>query len=46
MSRIKLEERGVNLYDENDWDKMNAFIVSNIPNFEQAFREPIKGLKK
>ena len=45
MSRIKIEEREVNLYDESDWDKMNAFIVSHIPSFEKAFRGYIKGLK-
>jgi len=46
MSRIKVEERGVSLFDESNWDKMNEFIVSNIPDFEKAFRGYIKGLKR
>lgn len=45
MSRIKIEERGVSLYNESDWEKMNTFIVSNLPAFEGAFRAYIGSLK-
>jgi len=46
MSRIKIEERGVSLFNESDWEKMSAFIVSHISDFENAFQGYIKGLKK
>lgn len=45
MSRIKIEEQGVNLFNESDWDRMNTFIVSNLPKFENAFQPFVKNLK-
>lgn len=45
MSRIKIEEQGVNLYNESDWEKMNAFIVSNLPKFENSLQPYIKFLR-
>ncbi len=45
MSRIRIEEQGVNLYNESDWERMNAFIVSNLPKFENALQPHIKNLK-
>lgn len=45
MSRIKIEEQGVSLYNENDWEKMNNFIVSNLPKFENAIQPFIKSLR-
>lgn len=45
MSRIKIEEQGVSIFDESDWEKMNTFIVTNLPNFEKAFGQFIKNLK-
>lgn len=45
MSRIKFELSGVNLYNENDWPRMNEFIVSNLPRFETAMQPFIKKLK-
>jgi hypothetical protein len=45
MSRIKIEEQGVNLYDETDWERMNTFIISNLPRFENALQPSIKNLK-
>lgn len=45
MSRIKIEEQGVNIFNESDWDRMNTFIISNLPKFENAFRPFIKNLK-
>ena len=45
MSRIKIEEQGVNLFNESDWDKMNTFLVTNLPKFEKAIQPFIKTLK-
>lgn len=45
MSRIKTEEQGVNLYNEADWDRMNTFIISNLPKFENALQPYIKSLR-
>ena len=45
MSRIKIEEQGVNLYNESDWESMNEFMVSNLPMFENAFSPFIKNLR-
>lgn len=45
MSRIKIEEQGVNLFNESDWERMNEFIVSNLPRFEKALQPYIKDVK-
>ena len=45
MSRIKIEEKGVNLFNEFDWDKMNTFLITNLPKFEKAIQPFIKTLK-
>jgi len=45
MSRIRIEESGVNIYNETDWEKMNAFIVSNLPKFENALQPYIRTLR-
>ncbi len=45
MSRIKIEQDGVNLYNETDWSTMNEFIVLNLPKFENAVQPYIKDLK-
>jgi uncharacterized protein with ParB-like and HNH nuclease domain len=45
MSRIKIEEKGLNLYNESDWADMNAFLVTNLPKFEKALQPFIKILK-
>ena len=45
MSRIKIEEQGVTLYDDNDWERMNSFLISNLPKFEKAFTPFIKKLR-
>lgn len=45
MSRIKYEMNGVSIYDNNDWDKMNDFLVSYLPKFEEALHLAIKKLK-
>lgn len=45
MSRIKIEEQDVNLFNESDWETMNEFIVSNLPKFEKALQPFIKNLR-
>lgn len=45
MSRIKIEEPGVNLFSESDWDAMNTFLVTNLPKFEKALNPFIKNLR-
>ena len=45
MSRIKHELNDVNLFDKNDWDKMNEFLVTNLSKFEKALQQEIKKLK-
>jgi hypothetical protein len=44
MSRIKFEMQNVNLFEQNDWDKMNEFIISNLSKFEKAFKPAISKL--
>jgi uncharacterized protein with ParB-like and HNH nuclease domain len=45
MSRIKIEQQGINLFDETDWQVMNEFIVTNLAKFEGALNPFIKNLK-
>lgn len=45
MSRIKYELADVNLFDKSDWEKMNGFLVTNLPKFESALQPAIKNLK-
>lgn len=45
MSRVKYELKGVNLYEENNWDKMNEFLIENLPKFEKALQPAIKKLR-
>lgn len=45
MSRIKIEEQGVSLYNDVDWERMNSFLISNLPKFEKALQLYIKQLK-
>ena len=45
MSRIKYELDNVSLFEENDWDIMNKFIVNNLPKFELAFKPEIDKIK-
>lgn len=44
MSRIKVEQQYVSLYNESDWNSMNDFLVSNTPKFQKAFVPFIKEL--
>lgn len=45
MSRIKIEEQGVSLDNDDDWKKMNEFLVYNLPKFEKALQPYMKNLK-
>jgi hypothetical protein len=45
MSLIKIVEEGVNIFNESDWPKMNEFIVTNLPRFENAMSPFIKNLR-
>jgi hypothetical protein len=45
MSRIKTELAGVNLFNEEDWDKMNSFFIEKLTKFEGAFKAQIMKLK-
>jgi hypothetical protein len=45
MSRVKSQLDDVNLFEPNDWDKLNAFFVETLPKFEEAFRPSINQLK-
>ena len=46
MSRIKYELDNVSLFEENDWDTINKFIVNNLPKFEIAFKPEIDKIKR
>ena len=45
MSCIKIELKGVNLFNEIDWTSMNEFIILNLPKFENAIQPFVKNLK-
>lgn len=43
-SRIKLELSGVSYFEENDWNRMNEFLIETSILMEKAFKNPIKKL--
>jgi hypothetical protein len=45
MSRIRFQLNDVNIFEKEDWDKINSFFVDNLPRFESAFSNVIKQLK-
>jgi uncharacterized protein with ParB-like and HNH nuclease domain len=45
MSRVKIEQQGVNITKEEDWEEMNKFLLSNIAKFERAFKPFIRKIK-
>ena len=45
MSRIKIEQQGVSIFNESDWEVMNYFLVDNLPKFENALKPFIANLK-
>jgi hypothetical protein len=46
MSRIKFELQGVSVFNEEDWQKMFAFMGQHVPKFEAAFKKPIQLLSR
>jgi len=46
MSRVKYELGGVNLFYREDWDKMIAFFVEFLPQFETAFKKAIQEVNR
>lgn len=45
MSRIKYEMGGVNIFERNDWEQMNEFLITYLPKFENALQPAINKLK-
>lgn len=45
-SRIKLEKRGVSVFEMNDWPQMNEFLVDATLRMHRAFKEPVQQLKR
>jgi len=45
-SKIKLELPGLSYFEEDDWDKMNDFLIDASVRLEEAFKKPIKELNK
>ena len=45
-SRIKYQLDGVSISEENDWSKMNEFMIDGVERMRRAFKEPVKNLKK
>ena len=44
-SRIKYQLDGVNIFNEEDWLKMNQFMIDGAKRMYKAFTEPIRKLK-
>lgn len=42
MSRIKIEKIGVSIFNEEDWETMNEFVVTNLPQFEKSLSPFLK----
>lgn len=45
MSKINYHLGGVNIFENDDWEKISLFFVSNLPKFEKAFESYIDTLK-
>lgn len=45
-SRIKYQLDGVDVSNEDDWDRMNEFLIESAARMLKAFRDPVKNLKK
>jgi hypothetical protein len=44
-SRIKFQLDGVSYFEEDDWNKMNTFLIDTSVRMENAFKEPIRKLR-
>jgi hypothetical protein len=40
--RIKFEKKGVNYFNETEWDNISTFLIDTLIRFDAAFREPLK----
>jgi hypothetical protein len=45
MSRIKSQINNVSLFNPDDWDEMNKFLITTLPKFERAIKPSIQRLK-
>lgn len=45
-SRISYNLEGVNIFNNEDWDKMFDFLTTNIIKFETVFRQPLIKIKQ
>jgi hypothetical protein len=45
-SRIKHQLDGVNVFNEDDWPKMIAFLIDGAIRMHKAFKEPVQNLKE
>lgn len=45
-SRIKWQLDGVSVFEENDYEKMNKFLIDGLNRMKKSFSEPIKKFKK
>lgn len=45
-ARVKCELINVNIFNEDDWNKMVSFMVTVVPKFEMAFKKPIQDLTR
>jgi hypothetical protein len=45
-ARVKYEMPDVSIFNEEDWDRMIAFMVDVVPKFEASFKKPIQELNR
>lgn len=44
MSRIKYEDKELNLFNEDNWSQMDDFFIEHLPKFEKAFKPFVESL--
>ncbi len=44
-SRVKYQLDGVDVSNEDDWPKMNEFLIDTAERMHRAFKDPIRKLK-
>ncbi|MBI3896203.1 MAG: DUF4268 domain-containing protein [Acidobacteria bacterium] len=44
-SRIKYQKDGVNIFNQEDWPKMNEFMIDAAIRMHKAFREPVQAFR-
>jgi len=45
MSRVKSQLDDVDLFEPNDWEMMNKYLIETLPKFERAFKPAVNKLK-